>query len=147
MCRQGPSTQRWKDRSYVVWYCCQSPQASINAGVETVQPVSVVHNLGVWIETELSMCDHISRTCQACFFHLCCLRSICKHLERDITIQLVLSLLDYCNSFFAGLPAATLAPLQQVLPAATQFVYNLKPFDHVTSALKKSSLVADQAAR
>jgi len=32
----------------------------IYAGVEIVEPVSVVRNLGVWIDSELTMCDHIS---------------------------------------------------------------------------------------
>jgi len=74
----------------------------IYAGVEIVEPVSVVRNLGVWIDSELTMHDHRSRTCQSCFYHLRRLRSIRKLLGRDVTIQLVcalgLSWLDYCNS-------------------------------------------------
>ena len=74
------------------------------------------------------------------FFHLRRLRSVQKLLGRDITIQLscalALSRLDYCNGIFAGLPAATLAPLQRVLHTAARFANDLKPFDHVTSALK-----------
>jgi len=42
----------------------------IYAGVEIVEPVSVVRNLGEWIDSELTMHDHVSRTCQSCFFHL-----------------------------------------------------------------------------
>jgi hypothetical protein len=111
----------------------------IHAGIEIVKPVSIVRNLGVWIDAELTMCDHISRTCQSCFYHLRRLRSIRKLLGRDVTIQLVcalvLSRLDYCNSVFAGLPATTLAPLQRVLHAAARLVNELKLSDHVTSAL------------
>jgi len=100
----------------------------IYAGFEIVEPVSVVRNVGVWIHSQLTMRDHISRTCQSCFYHLHRLRSIRKHLGRDVTIQLVcalvLSRLDYCNSVLAGLPASTLAPLQRVLYSAARLVNN-----------------------
>jgi len=85
------------------------------------------------------MRDHISRTCQSCFYHLRRLRSIRKLLGRDITIQLmcapVLSWLDYCNSVLAGIPASSLAPLQRVLHAAARLVNDLKTSAHVTSTL------------
>ena len=80
--------------------------------------------------------DHISRTAQACFFHLRRLRSVRHSLGRDVTIQLVVALvfsrLDYCNAVLAGLPATTLAPLQRVLHAAARLVNGLRPRDHVT---------------
>ena len=43
--------------------------------------------------------------------------------------------LDYCNAVLAGLPATTLAPLQRILHAAARLVVNLRPREHVTSAL------------
>jgi len=52
----------------------------IYAGVEIVEPVSVVRNLDAWINSELTMRDHKSRTCQSCFYHLRRLRSIHKLL-------------------------------------------------------------------
>jgi len=64
----------------------------IYADVEIVEPVSVVRNLGVWIDSELAMCDHISRICKSLFYHLRRLRSIRKLLGRNVTIQLVCAL-------------------------------------------------------
>jgi len=91
------------------------------------------------LDAQLTMRDHISRTAQACFFHLRRLRSVHYSLGRDITIQLVVALvfsrLDYCNAVLAGLPVTTLAPLQRVLHAAARLVNGLRPRDHVTSAL------------
>jgi len=88
----------------------------------------------LWIDSELTMCDYIRRTC-----HLRRLRSIRKLLGRDVTIQLVcalvLSRLDYYNSVLAGLPASTLMPLQRVLHAAARLVNDLKTSDHVTLTL------------
>lgn len=134
-------------KTEVMWYGTAAAlrkrpagSGSICAGTEVVEPVSVIRDLGVWIDSELSMRDHISRTTRACYLHLRRLRSIRTLLGRDVTVQLVcalvLSRLDYCNAIYAGLPAVTLAPLQRVLHAAARLVYELKPSDHVTTVLK-----------
>ena len=61
-------------------------------------------------------------------------------LGRKVTARLVsafvLSRLDYCNAVLVGLPATTLAPFQRVFHAAARLVLELRPRDHVTSALK-----------
>ena len=112
----------------------------ISTCAASIEPVAVVRHLGVWLDSELSMREHVSHTARACFFHLRRLRSIRKLLGRDVTIQLVcalvLSRLDYCNGVLAGLPSSTLAPLQRVLRAAANLVEDLKPNDHVTAAIK-----------
>jgi len=46
-------------------------------------------------------------------------------------------MLYYCNAILAGLPASTLAPLQQVMHAPLSAArVDLKPYDNVTPALK-----------
>ena len=78
-----------------------------------IEPAGVVRNLGVMIDAQLSMHEHVSRTAQVCFFHLRRLRSVRQLLGSDVTVNLVVALvfsrLDYCNAVLAGLPAATLA--------------------------------------
>lgn len=117
-----------------------SDYLDISTSVGVIKPVSVVRDLGVWIDSELTMREHVSHTAQACFFHLRRLRSVRKILGREVTIQLVcalvLSRLDYCNGVLVGLPSSTIAPLQRVLHAAARLVDELKPNDHVTAALK-----------
>ena len=106
-----------------------------------VEPLSVVRDLGVMIDAELTIQEHVNRTAQTCFYHLSRLRSVRQQLGRDVTAQLVsalvLSLLDYCNAVLADLPASTLAPFQKVLHAAARPVMGLRPRDHVTSAPKE----------
>ena len=87
------------------------------------------------------MREHVSRIAQICSFHLHRLRSVRRQLGRDVSARLVsalvLSRLDYCNAVLAGLPAATLAPLQRVLNAAARLVLDLKPRDHATPAVRE----------
>ena len=45
--------------------------------------------------------------------------------------------LDYCNAVLAGLPASTLASFHRVLHAAARLVLDLRPRDHVSSALRE----------
>ena len=49
---------------------------------------------------------------------------------------LVLSRLDYCNAALAGLPQATLRPLQRAQNAAARLVANMGSRDHITPAMK-----------
>ena len=113
----------------------------MRAGSSDIEAVGVVRDLGVMIDSQLSMHEHVSRTARACFFHLRRLRSIRQQLGRDVTaglvVALVFSRLDYCNVVLAGLPAATLAPLQRVIHAAARLVADLRPNDHVTPAIKE----------
>ena len=82
--------------------------------------------------------SNISRTC---FFVLRRLLSISQQPGRDVTERLVsafvLTRFDYCNAMLAGLLDASLVPLQQVLNASAQLIFNLKPRDHITSALQE----------
>jgi hypothetical protein len=113
----------------------------MQAGSSVIKPADVVRDLRVMLDAQLSIREHISQTVQTCFFHLCRLRSVRQQLGRDVTIKLVVALvfsrLDFCNAVQAGLPAATLAPLQRVLHAAARLVNGLRPCDHVTSTLKE----------
>jgi len=55
-----------------------------------------------------------------------------QDVRQRLVSALLLPRVDYCNSSLAGLPAIALAPLQRVLNAATCYVADLHPHDHVT---------------
>jgi len=116
-----------------------STDVSVRVGQTVVQPSDRVRDLGVILDSSLSMRQHVAKVASTCFFHLRKLRKIGKVLDRDSRNRLVcafiLTRIDYCNAVFAGLPDSTLAPLQRVLHAAARFVDDLRPRDHVTESL------------
>jgi hypothetical protein len=69
------------------------------------------------------------------------LHQINRLVGREVTTQLVVSLilprLDYCNSLLPGLPLTSLEPLQRVQNAAARLIFNLRPRDDITTALKQ----------
>jgi len=67
---------------------------------------SVVSNLGVLFDVQLSTADHVTSVCKSCFFQLRQLRLIRSCLTTDAAKTLihvfVSSRLDYCNSLLVG---------------------------------------------
>ena len=54
----------------------------IKVGKVNIAPHSPVKNLGVWFDSNLSMVDHITKTCSAAFYYLCNIRRIRKYLTK-----------------------------------------------------------------
>jgi hypothetical protein len=106
----------------------------------SIKPSDVVRDLGVLLDSKLSMTNHIASVTKACFFHLRRIRQIKRCLNeqclRVLVQALVISRLDYCNSVLAGLPSSTLQPLTSVLHSAARLVKNLGPRDHITPTLR-----------
>ena len=82
---------------------------------------------------------HLTKSCNAAFFHLFNIRRIRKFLSQDTTRTLVnafvTSRLDYCNSLLYGLPATHLNKLQRVQNTAARLICNISRFDHITPTL------------
>ena len=108
----------------------------MKVGSTIIMPAESVINLGVILDSQLNMQVHISKVASSCFYHLRLrrLRHVdAQDVRQRLVSALVFSWVDYCNSSLAGLPAGALASLQRVLNAATPFVADLHPRDHVTS--------------
>src|SRR5258706_263834 len=117
----------------------QIPMAYLNIGGTSVQPVSTVRDLGVHLNSDLSMRAHITATVRACFTVLRQIRSVQRSLSRSAMLTLiralVISKVDYCNSVLTGVSGAQLARLQSVLKAAARLVSSATRSDHVISLL------------
>ena len=107
---------------------------SLTVDDDVIKSVTVVRDLGVLVDAELTTKHHISRVVSNCFFQLRRLRQIRRSVGEEVTKRLVtaliLSRLDYCNAVLAGLPQSTLQPLQRVQNAAARLVSETKARDH-----------------
>ena len=85
-----------------------------------------VRNFGFIIDSDLSMKQHIIKTCKAAYIEIRHISSIRQYLAEDATETLVnsciLSRLDYCNSLLAGYPQTVIKPLQQVHNSAAKLI-------------------------
>ena len=112
----------------------------IKVGKVNIAPHSPVKNLGVWFDSNLSMVDHITKTCSAAFYYLYNIRRIRKYLTKECTETLIhafiSSRLDYCNSLLFGVPECHLHKLQRVQNAAARLIFQESRFCHITPLLK-----------
>ena len=112
----------------------------IHIGDADVPFVSSVKSLGVTLDSNLSMSQHISNTCKAAYIQIRHISSI-RHLlttqaTQTLVCSLVLSRLDYCNSLLSGCPQYLLDKLQKVQNAAARLVCKAKKSDHIHPILE-----------
>ena len=107
---------------------------------DIISPISVICDLGVPIDSKLSMKQHVKKTVSISNYQLRRLKQVRRILSPDIAARLVsayiVSRLDYCNSVLAGMPHNTIAPLQRVQNAAARLISSLGPHDHIMSTLR-----------
>ena len=101
--------------------------------------MNVVRNLGVILDENMTMSEHIARVCRNCYYQLRQIRRIKRSLTANSITLLVLasvhSRLDYCNSVLYSLPWSRLQLLQSVLNSAARLIRGLKRFDHISPVL------------
>src|SRR5688572_20279829 len=82
--------------------------------------------LGVQLDSELRMTNHISRTVSTCFYQLRRLKSRRKSLPlesaKTLVSSFVTSRLDYCNGVLAGITQKQTASMQSILNAAARLL-------------------------
>jgi len=105
-----------------------------------IKPAHSARNLGVILDSTLSMSDHISSVSKSCFLSIRDLRRIRNTLDystaNTIATSLIHSKLDYCNSLFLNLPQSQLGRLQLILNSAARAVSQTPKFSHITPVLK-----------
>ena len=108
---------------------------------QEIHTTSTVKNLGVLLDSGLSMDKHISHLRKTCYHELRKISHIRPYLSKESTTKLVCSLvtsrLDYCNALLAGLPDCKLKKLQQIQNNAARLTMKTSKRDHITPILKE----------
>jgi len=63
-----------------------SAERHLKIGPDNVSPPTVVRDLGVFFDFELTMKSHISRITSACFYQLRRLRAVRGQLGQEVTV-------------------------------------------------------------
>jgi len=119
----------------------QLPQLPLPVGADHVAPASVVRDLGIYLDSDVSMRSHVAKTVSACFAFavLRQLRSVRRSLPRSVLqslmSSLVLSRLDCGNATLAGIPSYLLQQLESVMNSAARLVFSSSRYDHITPLL------------
>ena len=96
-------------------------------------------NLGVYLDSDMSVKSHVVRLVGMCFGIP---RQICsfRRLMPDSTLAMlmssfIMSKLDYCSVTLAGLPRCDLDRLQSVINAAARLTARARRYDPITALL------------
>ena len=116
------------------------PVLSVSVGPEVHQPAASVRNLGLVMDTYLSMDLQVAKTCQTGYFQLRSIRSVQRVLPPDVLEKLVHAFitahLDYCTSVLIGISTKALDKLQLLQNLAARVVTRTQKYDHIMPILK-----------
>jgi len=84
----------------------------LDTGTRVIRPVKSVRDLGVHLDSELTMKIHISKVVSSCYHQLHRIRQVRRLVGQDVAQWLfsafILSRLDYYNSLLSRLPGSTI---------------------------------------
>ena len=99
--------------------------------------VESAKNLGVYIDSTLSMDGQVQKVVSSCFGTIRLLSRIKYFLTIEqlqvLVCSLILSIMDYCNLLYYGLSAKNLDKLQSVQNSAARLVCKVNGYDKVSS--------------
>ncbi len=118
----------------------QKLRPSLRVGDAVVHPTDCVRDLGVHLDSQLSMRPYINQTTRSIHGHLRSLRRIRRHLDDAACAKavqaLVVSRLDYANSLLSGVPDCALRKLQVAQNSAARLLSATDRRQHITPVLK-----------
>ena len=106
----------------------------------TIRFISSVKNLGIYLDSHLTLNKQITEVKKKCFLTIRNIRKIRFLLSPDqvktIVNSLVISCLDYCNSLYFGISEKLLLQLQLIQNACAKAVTGKYKYDHLDDDLK-----------
>ena len=115
-------------------------ELKIKIGNDTITNSMSAKNLGVYFDANLKGPIHTNRLPSSVFLTICNIAKIRLMLDMDSTkilVQaLIISKLDYCNSFLLGIPKYNIDKIQRFQNMACRLIFNLHRHDYITPYLK-----------
>jgi len=68
----------------------------------SLSPLSAMRNFGVTIDSRLTLADHVSAVCRACYLRLI-LQSLTSEVATSLVHAFISCRLDYCNALLYGI--------------------------------------------
>ena len=107
----------------------------------TVRTADSARDLGVILDSYLTMAPHVSTVCRAAYYQLRQLRPLMRSLSFDaakLLVQAFISTrLDYCNSLMYGISDNLNRRLQAVQNAAARLITSTRRCEHITPVLQQ----------
>jgi hypothetical protein len=144
---QSTATKCLQDRADLAWRslvreACPVDEQLIAGALIT--PSLEVRDLGVMVDSDLSLKSHVHHVASAGCFHIRQLRLIRRSLTFEAAHSLVCAVvhsrLDYCNGILANAPLGLVNSLQSVLRSAARLILRLPPWASVTQRMLTSSI-------
>ena len=129
----------WLGSRFQLSHC---PPGPVNLFNSDIIPSTTVRDLGVMIDSELSLNAHINHIASVCNYHIRQLRLIRHSVSPDAAHALVRALihsrLDYCNAVLANLHQKQIDVLNGVLRSAARLVLCLPRSAPVSAAMREN---------
>jgi len=110
-----------------------------------------VRDLGVVIDSQLSLSAQVAAVCRSGYYQLRQLRPLVRSMSTEAVKTLVQAFiscrLDYCNSLFYGIAEGVMSRLQSVQNAAARLVSGARRYDHITPVLPTGAALASVRRR
>jgi hypothetical protein len=108
-------------------------------GDSVVPVVSSARNIGVIVDNNLSMSQHIGNVVRSCYASLHQISQVQQFLTKDairtLVHSLVTSKLDNLNSLYIGLPEYLINRLQMIQNNSARLITHTRKHDHITPVL------------
>jgi len=120
----------------------QLPQLPLRVGSDRISAASTVRDLGIYIDSDVSMRSHVTKTVSACYSVLHQLWTIRRSVSRFILhswFRLSSSRGWNSNLTLAGVSSHLLSRMQSVMNATARLIFSSWRFQHITLLLGVTS--------
>lgn len=118
----------------------QATDPMIRIGDAAIRPSKIVRDLGVLLDSEMSMVPQVNSMVRSAYHHMRSVSRIRGHLDDDtcaaVIRALVLSRMDYGNSLLYGAPSSSLQRLQIAQNNAARLIMRAPRHAHITPVLQ-----------